>query len=180
MREMRGNKRKVEGLQELCECLPSGLKGLEIGSFAGESAQIFIESGRFEKLYCVDPWNDGKSKKPDVEVRFDVVAEQHPEIVKCKGYLQDHVHDIPPLDFIYIDAQHKLVQTYQFVFQSLLLAKEPCWLAGHDYDNRQYDGLIEAIDTIFGGHMDNMVFFEDTSYMIKVDRHRGKIETSKP
>ena len=31
---------------------------VEIGSYMGESAVLFAQSGKFKKIVCVDPWTD--------------------------------------------------------------------------------------------------------------------------
>ena len=34
----------------------NNLIGIEIGSYRGESTEIFLKSNAFKKLYCIDPW----------------------------------------------------------------------------------------------------------------------------
>lgn len=50
----------------------------EIGSYMGESACLFAQSGKFKTIVCIDPWadipgNDGNSysKMSEVEKIFD-------------------------------------------------------------------------------------------------------------
>ena len=32
---------------------------IEVGSYAGESADIFASTGKLKTLYCIDPWQKG-------------------------------------------------------------------------------------------------------------------------
>ena len=146
MKKMR-SKDKVKHLFDLIECLPSDIIGLEIGSYAGESAEIFMQSSKFKRLYCVDPWYFSQS---DVESKFDKICQKYDGIIKNKGTLRDFKTDIEPVDFIYIDARHEFIPTLKLVFQSLLFAKEPCFLGGHDYRQGQFPGVTKALNMIIG------------------------------
>jgi len=55
-RLMRTDTAAKDGLNELIKMLPNNLVGLEIGSYAGESSEIFVKSNKFKCLYCVDFW----------------------------------------------------------------------------------------------------------------------------
>lgn len=50
----------------------SGLTMVEIGSYAGESMEMFASSSKFKTVICVDPWendydiNDTASTKSDM------------------------------------------------------------------------------------------------------------------
>lgn len=181
MRRQRAeNSKWRRGLAELCGYLPRGMYGLEIGSLAGELADMFVKLAGFDALFCVDPWEKTSTRDDTGESGFDAVAARHPEIIKCKGYLQDFYRSMPPLDFIYIDAKHQHVETFELIFQSLLLAKEPCLLAGHDYNERKHPGLVRAVNTIFAGHLQDVIRFVDWSFLVGIRRHRGGIETYKP
>ena len=92
---------------------------IEVGSYAGESADIFASTGKVKTLYCVDPWQKGydegdiasySSDFKEVENAFDEVQKKHSDvIVKYKGTLADFIADHPELkpDLIYIDACHQ-------------------------------------------------------------------------
>ena len=90
---------------------------LEVGSYAGESADIFASTGKVAKLFCIDPWQPGydsrdiasSSNFTEVEQAFDKVMEEHPTLMhKFKGTLQDFVKHFPEMrpDAVYIDAEH--------------------------------------------------------------------------
>ena len=68
---MRERKIQKDDLLELLSYIVlTNLTLVEIGSYAGESAEIFAQSGKFSTIVCIDPWQsdpngDGKnSYKP--------------------------------------------------------------------------------------------------------------------
>ena len=78
---------------------------IEVGSYAGESADIFASTGKVKTLYCIDPWKEGydegdiasySSDFKEVENAFDEVQKKHSDvIVKYKGTLADFIADHP-------------------------------------------------------------------------------------
>lgn len=45
------------GLQDFINWIPrKNLVLVEIGSYAGESAEIFARSWKFDMIFCIDPW----------------------------------------------------------------------------------------------------------------------------
>lgn len=114
MRDEKGRAALVEliddiGLTDICM--------LEVGSYAGESADTFASTGKVAKLLCIDPWQPGydsrdiasSSSFTEVEQAFDKVMAEHPAVIhKFKGTLQDFVKHFPEMrpDAVYIDAEH--------------------------------------------------------------------------
>lgn len=132
---------------------------IEVGSYAGESADIFASTGKVKTLYCVDPWQKGydegdiasySSDFKEVENAFDEVQKKHSDvIVKYKGTLADFIADHPEVkpDLLYIDACHQ----YEAVKSDLNNALKLCpkYLSGHDYVNG-WGGVVKAIDEVLG------------------------------
>ncbi len=168
----RHSKRQKEGLKDLIAMLPSGMVGVELGSFAGESAGIFAESVKFEKLYCIDPWECDDCVSRGAEADFDEVAKKHPVLVKCKGTLRDFYKDFPEVDFVYIDAQHDFLHTLEHVFNSLLILNGEGYLAGHDFQVGNFADLCRAVRIIFP--KDRIYTFQDSSFLIRI--HRTPLE----
>jgi hypothetical protein len=159
-----GNQRT--GLLELAKLLPANCVAAEVGSYAGESADIFIGTGKFKLLTCVDPWLNSAPNIAEGEKAFDEVQKRHPEIVKLKeksipgaGRFADQ-----SLDFVYIDANHN----YEFIKSDIAAwrpkVKPGGIIAGHDYSER-FKGVIRAINEIFG--QPDKVFI-DASWMVRV------------
>ena len=142
-------------LWKLIDDLPKGLIMAEVGSYAGESAEMFM--AKAHKLYAIDPWKPGYSDKDPasqsdmirVEELFDARAKKL-NIVKLKGTMLDALDELPPLDMIYIDGDH----TYKAVIFDILLSlwKEIPIIAGHDYrfNHNKPNDVVLAVNMIFG------------------------------
>lgn len=149
----------IKGLQDLCKLLPDNLTGVEIGSYAGESAEIFIRSGKFNKLYCVDFWSETYYKdrgldRDNGESQFDELCLVYPEIIKVKmdsknicKFFKDK-----DIDFIYIDCNHEYEFVKRDIENSLLILKGKGIISGHDYietERNPFGGLIKAVNEFF-------------------------------
>lgn len=150
---MRADPISQQGLMDLIELLPTGITGIEVGSYAGESASIFANSGKFKVLYCVDSWEEGYY--PGVgtgEKEFDGIRNQI--IVKVKINNNDIVKFFEePVDFIYIDADHSYESVKKDISNALLLIRYGGIIAGHDYintDRNPFGGVIKAVDEMLG------------------------------
>lgn len=132
---------------------------IEVGSYAGESADIFASTGKVKTLYCVDPWKSGydegdiasySSDFKEVENAFDEVQKKHSDvIVKYKGTLDDFIADHPEVkpDLLYIDACHQYEAVKRDINSALKLC--PKCLSGHDYVNG-WGGVVKAVDEVLG------------------------------
>lgn len=155
----------VDGLKDLIEKLPCNIVGLEIGSYAGESAEIFAASGKFSKLYCMDFWKEGyfpDRTTTDAEARFDEIAARYPVIEKVKehsrelNFLFHKIH----LDFIYIDGDHSYDQVRLDIICALRLLKKYAYIGGHDYC-KDFPGVVKAVDELVRPGL----FFSDSSWL---------------
>lgn len=61
---MRKSPKEIEGLQQLAkdayelnDCKPFSL--VEVGSYAGESMDIMMDTGLVSQMTCIDPWTAG-------------------------------------------------------------------------------------------------------------------------
>jgi hypothetical protein len=155
-----------DGLKELCGDLPPNLVGLEIGSFAGESARIFAESGKFRTLYCVDPWNvpGWNEDLTGAEKEFDKVASEFKGmIVKKKGVLAHFTKDLPLVDFVYVDSGHTFAEVSRDIYQARMFSHRGTIFAGHDYCER-WDGVQKAVKMCFP--REKVKVYADTSWKI--------------
>ena len=139
---------------------------LEVGSWAGTSAQVFSEY--FKNVICVDPWKPTKGtistlyNMDEVEKEFDKVRRKCNNIVKEKARIQDIINNYgdKAFDVIYIDGEH----TYKAVKRDikLCLPKAKYFICGHDYWRNKFDGVIKAVDETLG-KPDKV--FHDTSWV---------------
>lgn len=136
---------------------------VEIGSYMGESARLFAESGKFSRVICVDPWadipgNDGNAYRgmSDVEKIFDENTKNVGCIEKFKGTIDDLVASGKLngvfVDMVYIDGLH----TYEGCSHDIAVCKKSIRprvaYAGHDYTDRiaHVVGVKKAVDEAFG------------------------------
>lgn len=169
---MRDNEQYRESLRLLLASI--GLKDgvmVEIGSYRGESAEVFLGTGRLKRLYCVDPWkgfydvDDGAAftDMRKVEADFDRRHAADARVVKCKGAIDDFVERFKgiPVDVVYIDGNH----TYEGVRHDIevvqRLIKPRLAIAGHDFTPTR-PGLREAVLELLG-EPDKV--FADTSWL---------------
>lgn len=174
--KMRELTKQRDGLVELLEFTKlDGMVMIEVGSFAGESAEVFASSGKVRQLWCIDPWKSGydendiasRSNFCEVEREFDSVVERHPTVIhKYKGTLQDFVKEHPQVrpDIIYIDSCH----TYDGCKKDLTTALElkPRFMSGHDYCENGWAGVKKAVNELVG--VPDKVF-QDESWIRKND-----------
>ena len=135
-----------------------GLIGIEIGSYRGESTEIFLKSNAFSRFYCIDPWIQGYD--PDdpsadesiklAEEDFDRRFKNNFTVVKIRQTSDTsfNLFDNESIDFIYIDACH----TYEAAMRDLIhyvpKIKHGGIIAGHDYQSA-FPGVTQAVDEFF-------------------------------
>lgn len=137
---MRGGGENEEGLKDLVNYLPKGLEMIEVGTYAGEGAEIFAQS--MSKVICIDSW---ESWYKESEPHFDKVAEKYDNIVKIKDRVENIKLD--PVDFVYIDAEHDYDNVKRDIEHYLPMAKK--YIGGHDYKDK-FPGVIKAVNEKFG------------------------------
>jgi hypothetical protein len=150
------------GLRDLISMLPSPTTMVEIGSFAGESAEEFLKHQNILHLHAVDPWqsgydpNDPASEltgQPVIEAEFDYRMKVFPgRYSKYRMPSAEAIHffNDSSLDFVYIDALH----TYDGVISDINLwlpkIKDNGFIGGHDYDIENFPGVVQAVNEVFG------------------------------
>ena len=163
-----------DSLIKLVESLPgdSPMVMIEVGSYRGESAQIFLGTNRFSRIYCIDPWkmyydaNDGAAftDMAVVEQDFDHRVGGDDRVVKVKGTIDTFLEQYPDvkIDFAYVDGCH----TYEAVkhdLQRILSTCPPCVaVGGHDYADSPWEGVKRAIQECVG---DPDAIFPDSSWV---------------
>lgn len=167
----------VDGLKNMCLTIDEKFGGkltiVEIGSFMGESAEIFAEEFPEGKIYCVDPWLAGYDEKDsassfdfqDVEAQFDLRTKRFDNIIKIKDY--STAVDIS-CDVVYIDGIH----TYEGVKADIIhwFPQTKKAICGHDYYtdpeilkvHPHIEGVKRAVDEILG--VPDLVF-QDSSWL---------------
>ena len=140
----------------------SNLIGIEIGSFAGESAEIFLKSNAFKILYCIDPWepnfdpNDATSRlMSNIENIFDSKFKDNQIIKKIKQTSDNAINlfENESIDFIYIDGCHQYEYVKKDIENYFPKIKHGGIISGHDYEmsGRTFHirGVKKAVDEYF-------------------------------
>jgi len=142
----------VQGLKDLLSYIQGhiGKAGsmVEVGSYAGESTEIFATA--FQTVYAVDPWAEFRMKH--IEKKFDERAKRKPNIIKMKKFSADAASFFQDesLDFVYLDARHDYASVKNDIHHWLPKIKERCFIGGHDYNEGEKVGVIRAVDEMFG------------------------------
>lgn len=147
---------------------------VEVGSFMGESAEIFALNFPKGKIYCIDPWKGDFDEKDscsssdytEVEQQFDLRTSKYSNIIKKKGVSTDFQISC---SLVYIDGCHK----YECVKEDISHWKNyTSLLSGHDYYDDRIDkiqphtvGVRKAVNEILG--IPEKVF-NDGSWVIKL------------
>ena len=122
------------------------LIGIQIGSYRGQSAELFLKSGAFKTFYCIDPWQQGydpedKADAPEIilaEQDFDRRFKDNEIVKKIKMKSSDAVNMFKnnSIDFIYIDGNH----LYEAVKEDLK----------NYYSKIKYNGIVSGHDFVHG------------------------------
>lgn len=161
-RYMRTTDAERHSLVELVEALPGEgqLVMIEVGSYRGESAEIFLGTNRFSRIYCIDPWkgnydsNDWSSftNMAEVERDFDKRVGGDGRIVKVKGTIDTFLEQYPDVevDFAYVDGCHTY-EAVKYDLQKVMANRRPrVAVGGHDYCDKDWEGVRRAIEECIG------------------------------
>jgi predicted O-methyltransferase YrrM len=170
--DMRVEPKDIQGILDLCKEFPNDSVMAEIGAYSGESTLLFLNSGKIQKLYAIDPWipgyddNDNASDSDFdlVEQTFDKNIKGH-NVIKMKCTFAEAFHLLPELDIIYIDGNHTYEAVKQDIELSLHKIKKSGIICGHDYHGYALDTVVKAVDETLGSPEK---IFIDSSWMIKI------------
>jgi predicted O-methyltransferase YrrM len=144
---------------------PNAHNWLEIGSYIGESATLFLAFEKIKHLQCVD----------HSEIRISFLTEKFKEEIKrsrCSLYLGKSIDFVKSIsdssvDVIYIDADHS--------YESVSAEISVCWpklknngfLCGHDYHEVVWPGVVRAVNEFANVHNNlHIQVFKDCSWLI--------------
>lgn len=152
---MRDTPEQIDGLSALVKLLPYNINVVEIGSYAGESTSIFLNSNKINKIYCIDPWKNFFDKSDNafhtnmkkIKSIFDNKFKNEKRVIQFIGTIDDFVkcRDLPHIDVVYIDGMHE----YRYVKNDILITlkkiKPTLAIAGHDYSMSDVKNAIHDI-----------------------------------
>ena len=159
---------KRDGLLKLIEELPDDIIMAEVGCFAGESAQLFLQSDKINTFYAIDPWKNGyngrdpasSSDLVEAENKFDERTNGY-NVIKLKMTLEESFDELPELDFIYIDGDHQYDAVLRDTKLGIKKVKLGGIVSGHDY--RKENPIVRVVKKLFG---EADMIFPDTSWLI--------------
>ena len=158
---MRSTAKLKNDIIDLCLIIPEGSVGVEIGCFKGESTKMFIDSGKFKRLHCVDPWDPKYYRAHDmatIEKEFREGPGSSPIVKthKTTGHDFFEWNKDSEINFVYIDGDHSYEALHQDISDWLsYLLKQPKRkpikiLAGHDYRHPGSPGVEKAVRQLLG------------------------------
>ena len=126
---------------------------IEIGSYAGESTQIF--SRYFDKVISIDPYindydpNDITCNYAELTTVYDTfkqVLDQHENIMHIRKTSDEAILDLLDIhvDFVYIDGLHTYEQVKTDIDNYLPIIVKSGFIAGHDF-HPVWQGVIDAV-----------------------------------
>lgn len=144
---------QINDIKELLSQIPeNNLTLVEIGSFMGESMNLFAQSNKFAKIFCVDPWlpnydsTDGCSFSnfQEIETEFDNRAKNYSFVSKIKKFSIDAASDFEDesIDIVYIDGMHTKEAVKNDIKVWLPKVKNTGYITGHDWYLKE--GLLQS------------------------------------
>jgi predicted O-methyltransferase YrrM len=169
------NPNYIQGLKNLIDVLPHNIKMIEIGCYAGESTELFLQSKKIIEMVCIDPYVDDFDPKDnharkylmtDVKSVFNTrILQKYKEVTL---YEKTSSKVLPFLDksfdFVYIDGNHQFEPTKIDIALALNVLKPGSIIAGHDY-NDAWRNVKEAVNSYF---IKPDKVFEDDSWLVQL------------
>ena len=135
--------------------------GAEIGVAEGKHSRMICEQVPEVKMLCVDPWlryrgNPRGGPQAQHDRNYDIakrVLAPH-NVTLYKGMSMDAVRDVPvgSLDFVFIDGHHGFDWVIQDIIEWSRRVRSGGIVAGHDYYQFQWAGVVEAVNAYTAAH----------------------------
>jgi hypothetical protein len=149
--------RQPGDLVPLCKMLPENCVMAELGSFAGESAAQFRQSGKVAHIICVDMWAGGyasgdeasMSPMETAKAAFDHRMSDPRLLGQCTALRMSTVEAAKnikdgSLDAIYVDASHVYDDVVADLRAWIPKVKMGGIIAGHDWSLAHF-GVVKAV-----------------------------------
>lgn len=168
-----------QGLIALCDHIKRNLRRLgpmaELGSFAGESMEVFARY--FPVVHCVDPWSDTGWGSLPVGLSIEEAERSFDErmrlvkagIVKHKARADEIVEGFADnsLDLVYVDTgDHHYELTLSDIAAWWPKVRRMGFIGGHDYWEGCPD-VMKAVRVFFRPQDNDFMIFPDTSWLVR-------------
>lgn len=181
--DMRADQFMIDGLVQLVENIrrhnasSSKLCMIEIGSYSGQSMEIFAHTGHMHTIACIDPWQPGydtsdiasSSDMTAVEAAFDKrmqqVVNSGTAVLKHKGTVDSFAASDcfkrmqGTIDFAYIDGCHTYEAVKHDIQMCINAIKPNVAICGHDI---HHPPIVKAVQELLGNPD---IRFGDGSYI---------------
>lgn len=140
---------------------PSAVRWLELGSYAGEAAELILAHPQITTLHCVDQWGEAVEAtrlrtRSDPRARvFHASTAEFAKIVTS------------PYDVVYIDADHSYEGVKADIEAYAKLVSSGGYLCGHDH-HEGFPGVIRAVREFCDCRL-RLRTFRDTSWMVRCE-----------
>jgi hypothetical protein len=144
---------------DLLALLDKNTIGAELGVCDGAFSQVIMDTVQPSRLYLVDVWRHIDLGYPDglmtndnkQTARYRRVLSKfldHDCVRVIRDYTNALVEILPPksLDWIYIDADHSFRGCWKDLEIADTLVRDDGYIMGHDYNQAENYGVIEAVD----------------------------------
>ena len=144
---------------DLLRLLPTGGVAAELGVCDGDFSEVILGTTQPTRLYLVDIWRHIDLGYPDGLMTNDNKQAARYRRVCARFCNDDRVRVIRDytaalkdivvpgsLDWIYIDADHSFRGCWQDLEMADQLVKDHGYILGHDYNQAEHYGVIEAVD----------------------------------
>lgn len=179
---VRRRRNMKSGLRDLIKYIDlDNIVMVEVGSYAGESTEIFCESSNVQRVYAIDPWVNGYDPKDrssqriemaKVEAWFDERMARFDNLIKLKKASEEAIQDFEDnsLDLVYIDGNHQYDAVCNDIKMWLPKIVDNGYIAGHDFTSKPK--VKQAVlDTL--GKPEKT--FGDSSWIFKVSSVRSSV-----
>lgn len=143
--------------------IPNNSHVVEIGCWRGKSSTFLaveiINSGKRIKLDCVDTWKgssehnlDSESAQEELYISFLKNIEPVRDVInpiRTTSLWAVSLYKDESLDFVFIDASHDYDNVSKDIAAWIPKVKKGGILAGHDYAEGTWDGVVKAVNDYF-------------------------------
>jgi hypothetical protein len=157
----------IEMMNYINEVDSSEKNMIEIGTFLGESASVFLAYKNIKKLYCIDNFWESKNIEILCLERLDKFIKEN-RCVIFKDKSKNVLNNIPkPIHIIYIDGSHTFKDVLIDLISSYNILEKKGFLCGHDYKNNTPE-VKKAVNIFMEKYnFKNIKLFSDSSWCMQ-------------
>lgn len=137
------------------------LKGVEIGSYIGESSLMFLSYPHIRRLICID---QAIQKLLLKRLSSFIDSGRCIPLEMLSSDAHDSISETD-FDFIYIDGDHSYESVKNDIEMWYPRVRMGGILCGHDY-NPAFEGVIRAVDEFVKKHASTLKIYEDSSWSV--------------